>query len=135
MLQCVAVCCSVLQCVAVCCSVLQCVVPYHHYNHIIAPTGWQRPIGCLKLQVIFRKRAKKYRALLWKMTYKDKASYDSTPPCTYTTTILLRGAVTICQYCTPILCSQRTILYHNIVSQYCITILHHNIVLLYHNIV
>ena len=25
MLQCVAVCCSVLQCVAVCCSVLQCV--------------------------------------------------------------------------------------------------------------
>ena len=26
MLQCVAVCCSVLQCVAVCCSVLQCVV-------------------------------------------------------------------------------------------------------------
>ena len=26
MLQCVAVCCSVLQCVAVCCSVLQCVM-------------------------------------------------------------------------------------------------------------
>ena len=26
MLQCVAVCCSVLQCVAVCCSVFQCVV-------------------------------------------------------------------------------------------------------------
>ena len=25
MLQCVAVCCSVMQCVAVCCSVLQCV--------------------------------------------------------------------------------------------------------------
>ena len=25
MLQCVAVCCSVLQCVAVCCSILQCV--------------------------------------------------------------------------------------------------------------
>ena len=29
MLQCVAVCCSVLQCVAVCCSVLQCVAMAH----------------------------------------------------------------------------------------------------------
>ena len=42
---------------------------------------WRRPIGCLKLHVIFRKRVTNYRALLWKMTYKDKASYDSTPPC------------------------------------------------------
>ena len=33
-----------------------------------------RPIGCLRLQVIFRKRATNYRALLRKMTYKDKAS-------------------------------------------------------------
>jgi len=38
-------------------------------------TGWRRPIGCLKLQVIFRKRAPNSRALLRKMTY------DSTPPC------------------------------------------------------
>ena len=45
-------------------------------------TGWRRLIGCLKLQVIFRKRATNCRALLRKMTYKDKASYDSTPPCT-----------------------------------------------------
>jgi len=45
-------------------------------------TGWRRPTGCLKLQVIFRKRATNYRAPLRKMTYKDKASYDSTPPCT-----------------------------------------------------
>jgi len=37
-------------------------------------TGWRRLIGCLKLQVIFRKRATNYRALLWKMTYEDKAS-------------------------------------------------------------
>jgi len=44
-------------------------------------TGWRRLIGCLKLQVIFRKRATNYRALLRKMTYEDKASYDSTPPC------------------------------------------------------
>ena len=44
-------------------------------------TGWRRPIGCLKLQVNFRKRATNYRALLRKMTYKDKASYGSSPPC------------------------------------------------------
>ena len=43
-------------------------------------TGWRRPIGCLKLQVIFRKRATKFRALLRKMTHKDEASYGS-PPC------------------------------------------------------
>jgi len=40
-------------------------------------------IGCLKLQVIFRKRATNYGALLRKMTYKDKASYDSMPHCTH----------------------------------------------------
>ena len=44
-------------------------------------TGWRRLIGSLKLQVIFRKRATNYRALLWKITYKDNASCDSTPPC------------------------------------------------------
>ena len=43
--------------------------------------GWRRPIGCLKLQVIFHQRATNSRALLREMTYKDKASYDSTPPC------------------------------------------------------
>ena len=30
-------------------------------------------MGCLKLQVIFRKRATNYEALLQKMTYKRKA--------------------------------------------------------------
>ena len=44
-------------------------------------TGWQRPIGRLKLQVIFRKRATKFRALLRKMTYKDKALYGFWSPC------------------------------------------------------
>ena len=44
-------------------------------------TGWPRPIGCLKLQVIFHKGATNYRALLRKTTYKDKASYGSSPPC------------------------------------------------------
>jgi len=48
-------------------------------------TGWQRLTRCLKLQVILHKRATNYRALLQKMTYEDKASYDSTPPCTHFT--------------------------------------------------
>jgi len=47
-----------------------------------AITGWRRLIGCLKLQVISHKRATNYTALLRKMTCKDKASYDSTPPFT-----------------------------------------------------
>jgi len=38
--------------------------------------------GAKTLQVIFRKRATNSRALLREMSYKDKASYDSTPPCT-----------------------------------------------------
>jgi len=50
-------------------------------------TGWRRPIVCLKLQVIFCKRATNYRALLRKMTYKDKASYDSMPPCSCRSTL------------------------------------------------
>jgi len=45
-------------------------------------TGWRRPIGRLKLEVIFRKRATNYRALLRTLTYTDKASYGSSPPCT-----------------------------------------------------
>jgi len=48
----------------------------------VRATGLRRPIGCLKLQVIFRKRATNYRALLREMAYKDKASYGSSPPCT-----------------------------------------------------
>ena len=36
-------------------------------------TGWRRPIGCLKLQVSFRKRATYRRALLRKMTSKNMA--------------------------------------------------------------
>ena len=50
------------------------------HSHV-CNTGWRRLIGCLKLQVILCKRATDYRALLTKMTYKDKASYDSTPCC------------------------------------------------------
>ena len=43
-------------------------------------TGWRRLIGSLKLQIIFHKRATKYRPLLWKMTYEDKWSYGFLPP-------------------------------------------------------
>jgi len=50
-------------------------------QHMTCGTGWRRLIGCFKLQVIFRTRATNYRALLRKMTYEDKASCDSTPPC------------------------------------------------------
>jgi len=46
-----------------------------------APTGWRRLIGSPKLQIIFHKRSTKYRSLLRKMTYKDKGSYESSPPC------------------------------------------------------
>jgi len=100
-LQCDAVWCSVMQCDAVWCSVMQCVAvccshtaimshaqfvehifrnPLYSIKRALHPTGWRRPIGCLKLQVIFHKRAPNYRALLQKMTYKDKASYRSSPP-------------------------------------------------------
>jgi len=49
-------------------------------------TGWRRPIGCLKLQVIFRKRATNDRAFLRKMTYNHKAFlwfYANMYRCTY----------------------------------------------------
>jgi len=50
-------------------------------RHSIHRREWRRFIGCLKLQVFFRKRATNYRALLRKITCEDKASYGSTPPC------------------------------------------------------
>jgi len=96
-LQYVAVCCSVLQCIAACYSVLQCGAVYCSVLQCVAVcctslpaskpstwneyTGWRSLIGCLQLQVILHKRATNYRALLHKMTYEDKASYDSTPLC------------------------------------------------------
>jgi len=43
-------------------------------------TGWRRCIGCLKLQVSFCKRAANDRALLRKVTYKDKTPSPSSPP-------------------------------------------------------
>ena len=48
---------------------------------VIRATGWRRPIGCLISCITFRKLATNYRALVRKMTYIDRASYDSTPLC------------------------------------------------------
>ena len=46
-------------------------------------TGWRILMGSPKLQIIFHKRATKYRSLLWKMTYKNKGSYESSPSFTF----------------------------------------------------
>ena len=51
--------------------------------HTCLVTGWRRPIACLMLQVFSRERATNYRAVWREMTDIDKASYDSTPPCTW----------------------------------------------------
>ena len=69
--------------------------------------GCRRLIGCLTLQVIFRKRATNYRALLREMTCKDKASYDSTPLCithfrnTSLTTVSPKSLWHISRRCNP----------------------------------
>jgi len=55
----------------------------NQYTSTYSSTGWRRLIGSPKLQIIFHKRATtKYRSLLQKMTYKDKGSYQCSPPCT-----------------------------------------------------
>ena len=74
--------CNTLPHTATHCSTL-----FTHCRHrmtLDVSTGWRRLMGCLKLQVLFRKRATNHRALLLKMTYKDKAPDDSTTPCIYT---------------------------------------------------
>jgi len=46
-------------------------------------TEWRRPIGCLKLQVIFRKKNTNYRALLQKLTSKIRHPMDPRHPVLY----------------------------------------------------
>ena len=53
---------------------------YSQKNLTLA-TGWRRLIGSPKVQIIVHKRAMEYRSLLRKRTYKDKGSYESSPPC------------------------------------------------------
>ena len=80
---CVRVC--VCLCVCVCACVCACVCVIHAYVtlciYLTHATAWQKPIRCLNLQVIFRKRASNYSALLRKMTSKDKAFCGSWPLC------------------------------------------------------
>jgi len=62
-------CCSVMQCGAVCCSVLQWILKSQHYSHVIYihySMGWLRWVGSLKLQVSFAEYSLFYRALLQK---------------------------------------------------------------------
>jgi len=54
---------------------------YLTYTYVSIDTGWRRLIGSPKLQIISHKRATTHRSLLRKMTYKDKGSYESSPPC------------------------------------------------------
>ena len=65
------------------CVCVRCVCVRVYIQQLIS-WCWQRCIGCLKMQVSFGKRATNHRALLRKITYKDTASYDSTPPCNCT---------------------------------------------------
>jgi len=51
------------------------------HTRTYAHTGWRRLKGSPKLQIIFHKRATKYRSILRKMAYKNKGSYESSPPC------------------------------------------------------
>ena len=68
-------------CVCVCLSVWCVSLIINIHKEKLRGTGLRRPIECLMLQVSFRKGATNYRALLRKMTSKDKASYGSLPPC------------------------------------------------------
>jgi len=81
-------------CVCVCVGKSSCFLPCPKIR-----SGWRRPRGCLKLQDIFRKRATNYRALLRKITHKEKASYDSTPLCTIEAIRVCICAVYICFSC------------------------------------
>jgi len=45
------------------------------YHNIENSTRWRRLVGSPKLQIIFHKRATKYRSLLRKMTFQHKGSY------------------------------------------------------------
>jgi len=49
------------------------------YESLPPCTRWRWCIGCLKLQVIFCKRATNYRALLRVITYQDKAVMQRKP--------------------------------------------------------
>jgi len=114
-LWCVAACCSMLQCVAVCCRVLQCVAVYCSVS-LNLRVRRPRVAECSKEEdnaaalsihedmcvCIFRKIATNDRALLRKMTYKDQASFGSSPPCIHDKTCARDRAVE----CVVVCCSK-----------------------------
>jgi len=59
-----------------------CVTWHVHSLYPYKNTGWRRLIGSPKLQIIFHKRATKYRSLLRKMSCNNKGSCESSSPCT-----------------------------------------------------
>jgi len=79
-------------------------------------TGWRRLMGSLTLQIIFHKRATKYRSLLRKMTYKDQGSYESSQPCRCTVEPIYVHAyvythIALCCSVLQLCCSVHTCLY------------------------
>ena len=82
-----------------------------HVHFAWAGWAWcrQRRVGCLKLQVVFRKRATNYRALLQQITYKYKASYGSSPPCTNGYMCALQCVAVCCSalQCVAVCCGVR----------------------------
>jgi len=86
-MQYVAVRCRLLLCVALCCNMQCATVSCNSRSPLIKRWFQQQHIhksfanSCC--QISFHKRAINYRSLLWKMTYTEKASYASSPPCTY----------------------------------------------------
>jgi len=55
-------------------------------------------IGCIKLQVSFRRRATIHRALLRKMTSKYMSSCESSPPCSTHRFLYIYMDICICRY-------------------------------------
>jgi len=70
------------------------------YLCVHSDTGLQRPTGLHKLQVIFRKRVTNCRALLRKMTSKDKALCGFSPPCASNATIHVYVCIYMSHICT-----------------------------------
>ena len=82
-----------LQHTATLCTATHCNTLQHTATHLFrdySDTGWRGLIGSPRLQIIFHKRATKYRSLLQKTTYKDKGSYESLPPCFKTIALQFR---------------------------------------------
>ena len=82
------------------------ILPHDVVCMYLLHAGCRRCTGCATVQVSFRQRATNYRALLRKMTYKDKASRASSPPCTSHHPVRVRGRVSgtcnfVVQFFTP----------------------------------